>query len=198
LRCLQCFGAIFAEFGQADDCITNIDRPVAAFPPFRTLKSRSIAFSAALWDILLIFNDRVLDNSLSLEFQGVRNGDPPVVSQRNKRPASPALTSFHTKIQPVLLEVLRINDNHYQSLEMHQKGDLTSRRLRDYGEVDPWDGCLTTAIPMTRDSRKVNPNFMEREDFSHLINLIKFMFRRVCGKTREMRFDFKHHEKSER
>jgi hypothetical protein len=34
LRCLQCFGAIFAEFGQADDCITNLDRAVAAFPPF--------------------------------------------------------------------------------------------------------------------------------------------------------------------
>jgi hypothetical protein len=45
-------------------------------------------------------------------------------------------------------------------------------------------------------TRKVSPNFMDREDFSHLINSIKSIFRRVCGNTREVRFDFKHNEKS--
>jgi hypothetical protein len=95
---------------------------------------------AASCDTRLIFNGRVLDNSLSLEFQGVRNGDTLVVYQRKKFPPQVAVTSFDTKVRSVLLEVLRINDNYYHSLETHPKGGLMYHKLRDAGEFDPWDG----------------------------------------------------------
>jgi hypothetical protein len=91
-------------------------------------------------DTLLIFKGKVLDNSLSLEFQGVRTGDTLFVYQRKKLPVAAAVTSFDTKIRSVLLEVLRINDNYYQSIETHPKGGLMYQRLREAGEVDPWDG----------------------------------------------------------
>jgi hypothetical protein len=90
--------------------------------------------------VLLFHDGKVLENSLSLEFQGVRGGDTLIVYQRRRATPSTAIASFDAKVRSVLLEVLRINDNYYQALETHRKADLMYQRLREAAEFDPWDG----------------------------------------------------------
>jgi hypothetical protein len=43
----------------------------------------------------------------------------------------------------------------------------------------------------------MSPDCMYRQKFWHLVNSIKSVFRRACGNTRGVRFDFKQNDKSE-
>jgi hypothetical protein len=91
----------------------------------------------------LIREGRVLDSWLSLVSQGVKPGDVLIVYKQKVAESPDArITSFESKTESILLEVLKINDAQYCPLEISRDGVQEYRRLQRELEAESWDDFM--------------------------------------------------------